>query len=148
VLLRLPDAPADGSPALPLVLLQHRAGWTHDGGTWAVPGGARDSHEDVVVAALREAEEEVGVAAGDVRVAGTLAGTDHGDWRYDYVLGVAAPTTVLGRANAETEALAWRPLGPVPDLPLHGGLARDWDRVAGRARELLSAADRAGVVEG
>ena len=23
------------------VVLQHRAAWTHEGGTWAVPGGAR-----------------------------------------------------------------------------------------------------------
>ena len=42
----------DGGPE---VLLQHRSGWVHDGGTWAVPGGARDSHEDPVQAALREA---------------------------------------------------------------------------------------------
>src|SRR6185437_16442667 len=40
------------------VMLQHRAPWTHEGGTWAVPGGARDSHEDAVTAALREAVEE------------------------------------------------------------------------------------------
>jgi len=45
----------------PSVLLQLRAEWTHGGGTWALPGGARDSHEDPQTAALREAEEEVGV---------------------------------------------------------------------------------------
>ena len=28
------------------VLLQHRAAWSHQGGTWALPGGARDSHEE------------------------------------------------------------------------------------------------------
>ncbi len=39
-------------------MLQHRAAWTHEGGTWALPGGARDSHEDAVAAALREAVEE------------------------------------------------------------------------------------------
>ena len=38
------------------VLLQHRAAWTHEGDTWAVPGGARDSHEDPITAALREAD--------------------------------------------------------------------------------------------
>ena len=36
------------------VLLQHRATWSHEGGTWGLPGGARDSHEDVVTTALRE----------------------------------------------------------------------------------------------
>ena len=30
----------------PQVLLQLRAEWTHGGGTWALPGGAKDSHED------------------------------------------------------------------------------------------------------
>src|SRR5258708_4055493 len=32
----------DGSRA---VLLQHRAAWSPQGGTWGLPGGARDSHE-------------------------------------------------------------------------------------------------------
>ncbi|NCY10264.1 MAG: NUDIX domain-containing protein, partial [Actinobacteria bacterium] len=54
--------------ARPSVLLQLRAGWTHGGGTWALPGGARDSHEDVVTAALREAAEEVGVDHSRVEV--------------------------------------------------------------------------------
>ena len=43
------------------VLLQHRAHWVADGGTWALPGGARDSHETVEQAALRETVEECGV---------------------------------------------------------------------------------------
>ena len=33
------------------VVLQHRAGWTHEGDTWALPGGARDSHETPAEAA-------------------------------------------------------------------------------------------------
>ena len=36
------------------VLLQLRAAWTHGGGTWAIPGGALDSHEDPITAAVRE----------------------------------------------------------------------------------------------
>ncbi|WP_336923942.1 NUDIX domain-containing protein [Aquipuribacter sp. SD81] len=139
VLLR-PAGPRAGAATSSHVLLQHRARWVHDGGTWAVPGGARDSHEDVVAAALREAAEEVGVEPADVRVAATLTGTDHVDWRYDYVLGLLAPGARLGDGNEETEALAWRPLAAVPELPLHAGLARDWGRVAGLAERLLTAA--------
>ena len=45
----------------PCVLLQLRAAWTHGGGTWALPGGALDSHEDSVTAAAREAHEEAGI---------------------------------------------------------------------------------------
>ena len=51
---------ADGSLR---VLLQHRADWCHHGGTWGLPGGARDSHETVEEAALREAAEETSIDA-------------------------------------------------------------------------------------
>ncbi|WP_380168009.1 NUDIX domain-containing protein [Jannaschia sp. R86511] len=123
--------PGDDGPE---VLLQHRASWVHDGGTWAVPGGARDSHEDPVQAALREADEEVGLAAGHVQVRGTVTGTDHEDWRYDYVLASTTPQTRVHAANAETADLSWVPVARVPGLPLHAGLARDWDRLADRVR--------------
>ena len=43
------------------VLLQRRTWWSHHGGTWGLPGGARDSHESALGAALREAAEECGV---------------------------------------------------------------------------------------
>ena len=36
------------------VLLQHRATWSHHGGTWGLLGGARHSDESAVEAALRE----------------------------------------------------------------------------------------------
>lgn len=65
LLLRTAD-PAD--PAVPMVLLQHRAVWTASGDTWALPGGARDSHEDAATAALRETEEEAEVRPADVTV--------------------------------------------------------------------------------
>ena len=39
--------------ALSLVLLQRRAGWAHQGGTWALPGGAMDSEETPAQTALR-----------------------------------------------------------------------------------------------
>ena len=58
LLLRAPRP--DGSAA---VLLQHRAAWSHQGGTWGLPGGARDSHESAEEAAVREAHEEAGLTA-------------------------------------------------------------------------------------
>jgi 8-oxo-dGTP pyrophosphatase MutT (NUDIX family) len=69
LLRRLDDL--DGSAA-PSVLLQHRAAWTSDGGTWSLPGGARDSHESVIQAALREAHEETGLDPSGVHVFATL----------------------------------------------------------------------------
>lgn len=123
------------------VLLQERAGWVHDGGTWAVPGGARDSHEDAVQAALREANEEVGVDADHVAVGTTLLGTDHGDWRYDYVLAATTPDTRVHAANHETASLVWADVSEVTALPLHAGLARDWDRLMPLVHDLLARTD-------
>jgi 8-oxo-dGTP diphosphatase len=111
------------------VLLQLRAGWTHQGGTWGLPGGARDSHEDVVAAALREAHEEVGVDAARVAVAGTSAGTDHGDWRYDYVVAWADRGLAVGALNDESDEVRWVGLGDVTALPLHPALAATWARL-------------------
>lgn len=43
------------------VLLQLRAPWSHDGGTWGVPGGAVEWRESVFSGALREFCEETGM---------------------------------------------------------------------------------------
>ena len=43
------------------ILLQHRAPWVHNGDTWGIPGGARDSHESIIEGAIREAIEETGI---------------------------------------------------------------------------------------
>ena len=67
LLLRAPGK--DGSPA---VLLQHRAPWSHQGGTWGLPGGARDSHETPEQAAVREAHEEAGLPADLLTVRTTV----------------------------------------------------------------------------
>ena len=67
LLLRAPGP--DGSPA---VLLQHRAPWSHQGGTWGLPGGARDSHETPEQAAVREAHEEAGLPADLLTVRTTV----------------------------------------------------------------------------
>ena len=55
----------DGTAA---VLLQHRAPWSHQGGTWGLPGGARDSDETPKQAAEREAHEEAGLSADQFKV--------------------------------------------------------------------------------
>jgi 8-oxo-dGTP diphosphatase len=108
------------------VLLQLRSPWTHQGGTWGVPGGARDGHEDVVTAALREAQEEAGVDPGDVDVVGTAVGTDDVDWRYTYVIGWARNPVRPHVRNDESDAVAWVPLDEVGALPLHPAFAAAW----------------------
>jgi 8-oxo-dGTP diphosphatase len=68
------------------VLLQLRAGWAHQGGTWSIPGGARDPGESPTRAALRESEEELGLAADVVAVRGSRVALC-GGWAYETVLG-------------------------------------------------------------
>jgi 8-oxo-dGTP diphosphatase len=121
------------------VLLQLRAGWTHQGGTWGLPGGARDSHEEVVTAALREAREEVGLDAARVTVAGRSVGTDHGDWRYDYVIAWTDRELVLGALNDESDEVRWVALSDVSALPLHPALAATWSRLLERLGQLSAA---------
>ena len=49
------------------LLLAHRAFWSHHGGTWGIPGGARDGAESARDAALREAVEETGLDAAGAK---------------------------------------------------------------------------------
>jgi 8-oxo-dGTP diphosphatase len=119
----------------PEVLLQHRAAWTHEGGTWALPGGARGHDETPEQAALREAHEEAGLDAGDVTT-GELVVVDHGPWSYTYVLAGTPNRAQLEPSDLETEALAWVPLAEVAAYPLHPLFEQAWpdlrERVAGR----------------
>ncbi len=124
------------------VLLQHRADWCHHGGTWGLPGGARDSHESVQEAALREAVEETEIDAAQVRVRHTFV-DDHGGWSYTTVYGdcVAALDTV---PNEESAELDWVRVDRVDQLTLHPGFGHTWPRA--RLDPLALVVDAANVV--
>ena len=117
------------------VMLQHRAPWTHEGGTWAVPGGARDSHEDAVTAALREAAEEANLDPKVIEPFGEWI-DDHGGWTYTTVVAHALTTLQPHAANAESLEVRWWPIADVAGLPLHAGFATAWPRL----RDLLGLA--------
>ena len=124
-------AVADGADR-DVVLLQHRAWWSHQGGTWALPGGARDSHETATEAALREAFEETGLRADAVRVlAEVVTHRSVAGWTYTTVLG-----RVSGRPelipNAESSALEWVPIDEVAARPLHPAFAVAWPELRPR----------------
>ena len=125
LLLRAPGA--DGSPA---VLLQHRAPWSHQGGTWGLPGGARDSHETPEQAAVREAHEEAGLPADllTVRTTVVTATATGSHWTYTTVIADAAEQleTVPNRESSE---LRWVAVDDVAELPLHPGFAASWERL-------------------
>lgn len=114
----------DGSAA---VLLQHRAPWSHQGGTWGLPGGARDSHETVEEAAVREANEEAGVTAEllIVRTTVVTATATGSQWTYTTVI-ADAPEQLVTVPNRESSELRWVAEDDVADLPLHPGFAASW----------------------
>ena len=85
-------------PHGPTVLLTQRTAHLADhGGQISFPGGRAEDHDaDIVAAALRETEEEVGLAPSHVAVAGTLE--DHGTvsgYRVTPVVGVIQPPFTL-----------------------------------------------------
>jgi 8-oxo-dGTP diphosphatase len=117
----------DGAAA---VLLQHRAAWSHQGGTWGLPGGARDSHETAEQTAVREANEEAGLRAETltIRAAVVTATVSGGVWTYTTVIADASELleTVPNRESFE---LRWVSEEAVADLPLHPGLAASWEQL-------------------
>ena len=107
------------------VLLQLRAQWSHFGGTWGLPGGARKLDESAVDAALREAAEEATVPTTGVRVIHESV-HDLGFWSYTTVVAEAAELFDPVIADAESQALDWVALDAVDSLPLHPGFAAAW----------------------
>ena len=107
------------------ILLQHRAEWSHHGGTWGIPGGARKLNESAPDAAMRESNEEAGVPPESVTVLFESV-VDLGFWSY---------TTVAVRVDVffepvvgdlESLELRWVPIDAVDALPLHPGFAVSW----------------------
>ena len=106
------------------VLLQLRARWSHHGGTWSIPGGAREAGESGVQAALREASEELGVDPTALETRGSSVATC-GGWTYETVL--AVPRSALQLRNlAETAAHRWVEADEVDGLPLHPAFRTAW----------------------
>lgn len=113
------------------VLLQHRVEWSHHGGTWGIPGGARHLGEDAVTGALRESAEEAGVPLDGVDLRHTSV-LDLGFWTYTTVVGRASRPFEPVIADRESLELAWVPVGDVEDLPLHPGFGASWPALRAR----------------
>jgi 8-oxo-dGTP pyrophosphatase MutT (NUDIX family) len=107
------------------VVLQHRAPWTHEGDTWGLPGGARNSGEDAVSAALREANEEAALDPSDIDSIGLFV-DDHQGWSYTTVVALPRRTVTPFAANAESVSVRWHAISEVAGLVLHNGFARTW----------------------
>ncbi|MBB2966426.1 MULTISPECIES: NUDIX hydrolase [Leifsonia] len=113
------------------ILLQHRADWSHFGGTWGLPGGARHEGESAVEGALREAHEEADVPPDAVRVLFESV-LDLGFWSYTTVVTQAVRPFEARMADVESIELRWVPVGEVADLPLHPGFGASWPELRAR----------------
>lgn len=107
------------------VLLQHRAWWSHQGDTWGMPGGAIDSSESAVQAALREFGEEVEGDLGEIALNGVHR-QDHEVWTYDTVLARSVERRTFVPGNSESADIRWVPVDEVADLRLLPAFGRIW----------------------
>ena len=107
------------------ILLQHRAPWVHNGDTWGIPGGARDSHESTVEGAFREAVEEIGIDTSLLTVLHTYT-DDHGAWKYETIIAKGSNEIVAHEVNDESHEVRWVNIERVEELPLHPSFAKSW----------------------
>jgi 8-oxo-dGTP diphosphatase len=107
------------------ILLQHRVGWSHHGGTWGIPGGALKQGETAHEAALREANEEAGVPAELVAMIFTSV-LDLDFWSYTTVVVQATESFEPVMGDGESQELRWVAVEAVELLPLHPGFQAAW----------------------
>ena len=117
------------------ILLQHRADWSHFGGTWGLPGGARHEGESAVEGALREANEEASVPQDAVEVLFTSV-LDLGFWTYTTVVAQLVRPFEARMADPESIELRWVPVVEVADFPLHPGFGSAWPELRARLAAL------------
>ena len=107
------------------VVLQHRATWSHHGGTWGIPGGALAPGETAVEGAVREAGEEAGIDPGALEVLGTRV-LDHGTWSYTTVVARTTGGQVPRATDPESLEVRWVDVEAVDARPLHPAFAEAW----------------------
>ena len=114
------------------IVLQHRALWSDQGGTWGIPGGALAPGEPAVDGAVREATEEAGIDPRALEVVATRV-LDHGAWSYTTVIAAATGPQHPRPTDPESLAVAWVGVDDVADRPLLTAFAAAWPLL----RELL-----------
>ncbi|MBQ5557037.1 MAG: Maf family protein [Aeriscardovia sp.] len=115
------------------VLLQHRAEWSAEGGTWGIPGGAIADGENPLEGSLRESFEEANITAQNIDIVGTHV-EDHGNWAYTTVFAFEKPGRVVtARANdGESLSVEWIPFHDVGKYRLLSYFGQNWPGFAER----------------
>ncbi len=125
LLLVRPDA--DGRPGD--LVLQHRAVWSDQGGTWGLPGGARQPGESAEDAALRESAEEAGIDPADVEPLATWV-LDHRDWSYTTVVARTRGPVEPAVTDAESLEVSWVPQAELTSRALLPAFEAAWPELA------------------
>jgi 8-oxo-dGTP diphosphatase len=111
----------------------------HNGDTWGIPGGARDSHESIIEGAIREAVEETGINPDDLEPLHTFT-DDHDDWSYSTVIARANKNLEGHELNDESHEVRWVKLDDVTRLPLHPSFAKSWPLLLEQINNLITPA--------
>ena len=98
-----------------------------DNGNWAVPGGGMDLGESITDAAVRETEEETGIACEITGLVGiytnprhVIVYTSNGEARQEFsIVFTARPVGGLLRPSSETSEPQWVSPAAVSDLQMH-----------------------------
>ena len=98
--------------------LARRSEWCHQGGSWAIPGGALHHGESPLEGALREFAEEIGAVLGEFSVV-HVHEDDHGGWSYwTVVVEVPQRFDTPVEVNWETAEAGWIPHDRLLELEL------------------------------
>lgn len=121
------------------VVMQHRALWSAEGGTWGIPGGAISDGESAIEGALRESFEEANITSGDIEVVGAYR-EDHGNWCYTTVFAFEKPGHSVDPCAHDDESMEikWMPIDDVPKLKLLTAMRTDWPSFRARLDSLAS----------
>lgn len=121
------------------IVMQHRAVWSAEGGTWGIPGGATADGESPIEGALRESYEEANITPEDIEVVGSYR-EDHGPWAYTTVFAFEKPGHHVHPAANDDESMEveWVPIDEVPNRRLLTAMRTDWPNFAARLARLAA----------
>jgi 8-oxo-dGTP diphosphatase len=108
----------------------------HNGDTWGIPGGARDSHESTIEGAFREAIEETGIDTTLLTPLHTFT-DDHGSWKYETVIARAEEGLIAHEVNDESHEVRWVDIDQVDQMALHPSFAKSWPELKGLLNDFV-----------